>query len=32
MNRNLAIYEDRIIDTSAAGYVFALDAATGEHV
>ena len=31
-NRNLAIYEDRIIDTSAGGYVFALDAATGEQV
>ena len=29
-NRNLAIYGDRIIDTSADGYVFALDAATGE--
>ena len=28
-NRNLAIYGDRIIDTSADGYVFALDAATG---
>ena len=31
-NRNLAIYEDRIIDTSADGYVFALDAETGRHV
>ena len=31
-NRNLAIYEDRIIDTSADGYVFALDAATGRQV
>ena len=29
-NRNLAIYADRIIDTSADGFVFALDAATGE--
>ena len=31
-NRNLAIYEDRIIDTSADGYVFAVDAATGRQV
>ena len=31
-NRNLAIYEDRIIDTSADGYVFALDAETGRQV
>ena len=30
-NRNLAIYENRIIDTSADGYVFALDAATGRQ-
>ena len=31
-NRNLAIHGDRIIDTSADGYVFALDVATGEQV
>ncbi len=31
-NRNLAIYGDRIIDTSTDGYVFALDVATGELV
>ena len=30
LNRNLAIYGDRIIDTSGDDYVFALDAATGE--
>ena len=30
-NRNLAIYENRIIDTSADGYVFALDAETGRQ-
>ena len=32
INRNLAIYENLIIDTSADDYVFALDAATGELV
>ena len=32
VNRNLAIYGDLIIDTSADDYVFALDAATGELV
>ena len=31
-NRNIAIYGDRIIDTSTDGYVFALDAATGRVV
>ena len=31
-NRNLAIYENLIIDTSGDDYVFALDAATGELV
>ena len=31
-NRNLAIYGNRIIDTSTDGYVFALDATTGEQV
>src|SRR5690606_37819890 len=30
INRNLAIYADTIIDTSADDYVFALDARTGE--
>ena len=30
IKRNLAIYEDRIIDTSGDSYVFALDAQTGE--
>ena len=29
INRNLAIYDTLIIDTSADDYVFALDAATG---
>ena len=32
INRNLAIYENLIIDTSADDYVFALDAETGELV
>ena len=32
INRNLAIYGTRIIDTSGDDYVFALDAATGELV
>ena len=31
-NRNIAIYGDRIIDTSTDGHVFALDAATGRVV
>ena len=31
-NRNVAIYGDRIIDTSIDDYVFALDATTGEMV
>ncbi|MDX1385181.1 MAG: PQQ-binding-like beta-propeller repeat protein, partial [Thermoanaerobaculia bacterium] len=31
-NRNLAIYGDTIIDTSGDGWVFALDAASGELV
>ena len=31
-NRNIAIYENLIIDTSTDGYVYALDATTGEHV
>ena len=31
-NRNLALHGNRIIDTSADGYVFALDAATGRQV
>ena len=31
-NRNLAIYENLIINTSAEGYVYALDAQTGETV
>ena len=31
-NRNLALYGNRIVDTSADGYVFALDAATGQEV
>ena len=31
-NRNLAIYDRLIIDTSGDGFVFALDAATGEQV
>jgi alcohol dehydrogenase (cytochrome c) len=30
INRNLAIYADTIVDTSADDYVFALDARTGE--
>ena len=32
INRNLAIYDNLIIDTSADDYVFALDTATGELV
>ncbi|MAM70791.1 MAG: pyrrolo-quinoline quinone [Gammaproteobacteria bacterium] len=32
INRNLAIYEDLIIDTSADDYIYALDAYTGELV
>ncbi len=31
-NRNIAIWEDLIIDTSVDGYAFALDAATGDMV
>ena len=31
-NRNIAIYDNLIIDTSGDGYVFALDAATGRQV
>ena len=31
-NRNLAIYENLIIDTSAEGFVFALNAQTGEMI
>ncbi len=32
INRNLAIHDDLIIDTSGDGYVFALDASSGELV
>ena len=32
INRNLAIYEDKIINTSADDYLFALDMATGDLV
>lgn len=32
IKRNIAIYEDRLISTSADGYAFAVDARTGEEV
>jgi len=32
INRNMAIYENKIIDTSTDDYIFALDVATGELV